>query len=127
MGASVSICNLTLIAVNVALKHLGPLYYSNHLMPGDCVTFKPGKVWFTVEARVWKNGTNDYTDAMAALPVVGLNQAVGAIVGAANAGRMIEQLKEDRKVFVNKTEVLQTIDGAEKGEWRKRTHETKPV
>ena len=82
MGASVSICNLTFIAVNVALKHLGPLYYSNHLMPSDCVTFKPGKVWFTVEVRVWKNGTNDYTDAMAALPIVGLHQAIGAIGGA---------------------------------------------
>lgn len=116
MGASVSVCNLTLIAVNVALKHLGPLYYSNQLMPNDCVTFKPGKVWFTVEVRVWKNGTNDYTDAMAALPIVGLHQAIGAIGGAVNAGRLIEQLKDDRKVFVNETDALQTIDRAETGE-----------
>lgn len=94
MGASVSICNLTFIAVNVALKQLGPLYFSNHLMPFDCVTFKPGKVWFTVEARVWKNGTNDYTNAMAALPVVGLHQAVGVVAGAIQAGITSKKLQE---------------------------------
>lgn len=114
MGASVSICNLTFIAVNVALKQLGPLYFHNHLMPFDCVTFKPGKVWFTVEARVWKNGTNDYTNAMAALPVVGLHQAVGVVGGAINAALANKKLKEERKLYENNTQIQEAIDQAQK-------------
>lgn len=116
MGASVSICNLTFIAVNVALKQLGPLYFANQLMPQDCVTFKPGKVWFTVEARVWKNGNNDYTNAMAALPIVGLVQSLQAAGSVAHAVQMGDQLKKDRKSFEkrNDTEAINFIDEQQK-------------
>ena len=91
MCASVSVCNLTAIVLNVALKQLGPLYYSNQLMPDTCAEFKTGRVWFTVEARVWKNGTNDYDDAMAVLPIVGLQQAVGSVAVGIVQGIDIER------------------------------------
>ena len=71
MGASVSICNLTNVIINVALRHAAPLHYQNLVVPGNCTSMKPGRVWFTVEARVWRNGTNDYNDAQVALPIAG--------------------------------------------------------
>lgn len=119
MGASVSVCNLTFIAVNVALKQLGPLYFTNQLMPQDCVTFKPGKVWFTVEARVWKNGNNDYTNAMAALPIVGLVQGVQTVGIVGAAVQRSGQLKNDRKSFErsNNTEGIEFIDQQQKGSY----------
>lgn len=94
MGASVSVCNLTVIVLNVALKHLGPLYYHNQLMPGECAQFKTGQFWFTVEARVWKNGTNDYTDAMVGLPIAGLAQGVAAVAGVIGNGHAIGKLNK---------------------------------
>ena len=66
-------------------------------MPGECATFKTGQVWFTVEARVWKNGTNDYNDAMVALPIVGLQQGIAAIGSAVANMRSIQEANEEKK------------------------------
>lgn len=76
MGANVSICNLTIVIVNVSLRHISPLYYQNYLLPRQCATFTPGRVWFTVEARIWTNGTNDYNEAQKILLPVGIGLLV---------------------------------------------------
>lgn len=54
-----SIHNDTEVILNIALSQVGPLYYQNFVKPGECVTFDVGKVWFTIDGRVW-NGDNDY-------------------------------------------------------------------
>lgn len=80
MGASISICNLTAVIINVSLRHVSPLYYANQVQPESCVTFEPGRVWFTVEARIWTNGTNDYNEAQKILPPAGLGLLVPPLV-----------------------------------------------
>ncbi|KAG4067088.1 hypothetical protein HA402_000079 [Bradysia odoriphaga] len=59
MGSTVSIYNDTDVALNIALCQVGPLHYQNLIQPGNCATFNVGKVWFTIEGRVW-NGDNEY-------------------------------------------------------------------
>jgi len=41
------------------MKQVTPLYYQNEVYPGDCVQREVGKVWFTLEAKLW-NGNNGY-------------------------------------------------------------------
>lgn len=53
MGSTASICNHTELILNVALSQLGPMYYENLLRPGMCMDREVGKVWFTVDGRVW--------------------------------------------------------------------------
>lgn len=86
MGASVSICNLTAVIINIALKQVSPLYYENKVFPGNCATFQTGRVWFTVEARIWANGSNDYNEAQKILPAAGLGLLLPPLVtGVAGA------------------------------------------
>lgn len=59
MGSTISIHNDTEVTLNIALSQVGPLYYQNCIAPGQCATFDVGKVWFTIEGRVW-NGENEY-------------------------------------------------------------------
>lgn len=59
MGSKVSIYNDTEVTLNIALSQVGPLYYQNFVRPGECFTADVGKVWFTIDGRVW-NGENDY-------------------------------------------------------------------
>jgi hypothetical protein len=44
------------------MKQLFPLYFENFVEPGQRMTRTVGKVWFTIEARVW-NKENLYTVA----------------------------------------------------------------
>lgn len=83
MGATVSICNLTNVILNVALLQIGPLYFQNKVLPGDCVDFKTGRVWFTVEVKVWKNGTNNYNNAQRGLPIAAMSLGVPSVAGTA--------------------------------------------
>lgn len=69
MGSSVSIHNNTEVKLNIALSQVGPLYYQNYVLPGDCATFHVGKVWFTIEGRVW-NGDNEYNGIQVAQPII---------------------------------------------------------
>ncbi len=59
MGSTVSIYNETEVTLNIALSQAGPLYYQNFVKPGECFTAYVGKVWFTIDGRVW-NGENEY-------------------------------------------------------------------
>lgn len=69
MGSSVSIHNDTEVALNIALSQVGPLYYQNFVQPGECFTIDVGKVWFTIDGRVW-NGENDYTGSEVANSII---------------------------------------------------------
>lgn len=69
MGSAVSIHNDTEVKLNIALSQVGPLYYKNCIQPGECFTFDVGKVWFTVDGRVW-NGENDYTGSEVASAII---------------------------------------------------------
>lgn len=69
MGSSVSIQNNTEVRLNIALSQVGPLYYRNLVSPGECATFHVGKVWFTIEGRVW-NGDNEYDGKQVAWPII---------------------------------------------------------
>lgn len=69
MGSSVTIFNDTDVILNIALSQIGPLYYENAVQPGQCAKFTVGKVWFTVEGRVW-NGDNEYDGIQVARPII---------------------------------------------------------
>jgi len=59
MGSTISVCNLSMVVLNVAFSQVGPLYYENQLQPGCCMTRDTGKVWFSVVAYV-DTGNNRY-------------------------------------------------------------------
>ncbi|OXA60227.1 uncharacterized protein LOC110842607 [Folsomia candida] len=59
MGSTVSICNNSTCILNMAMKQITPLYYENEMQPGQCIEREVGKVWFTLEAKLW-NGENGY-------------------------------------------------------------------
>ncbi|OZJ06307.1 hypothetical protein BZG36_00745 [Bifiguratus adelaidae] len=67
--------NNTHLPLNIALSHLGPVHYANHVMPGDTIFFTCGSVWFTVEVKV-ATETNSYQWHHTAVPIA------GAVVGA---------------------------------------------
>ncbi|XP_037027109.1 uncharacterized protein LOC119067914 [Bradysia coprophila] len=69
MGSTVSIYNETEVPLNIALCQVSPLYYQNLVRPGHCATFKVGKVWFTIEGRVW-NGDNEYDGIQVTEPII---------------------------------------------------------
>lgn len=79
--------------LNIALSQVGPLHYQNEIHPGQCFETTVGKVWFSVEGRIW-NGENDYTYEDVALPIVNTiilslsigYAAIGAAIGSAAAG-----------------------------------------
>lgn len=61
MGITISITNETEFALNVALRHVSPLYYENNLKPGGTMLRRVGKVHFFIEARVF-DGRHIYCD-----------------------------------------------------------------
>jgi len=97
MGSAASICNATNIILNLALSQVGPLYYQNRVMPGECWKQGVGKVWFTVDASLYTGKEDIYTDWSVARPItswslIGIGTAtalVGGVVlikaGAASA------------------------------------------
>ena len=87
MGSKLTIHNRTSVIMNIALKQVGNLYWKNQLMPDEewtvevgkldefeiklCNNIASGKVWFTIEVKLWKSdGSNDYTMAGAIVPVL---------------------------------------------------------
>lgn len=50
---TVTLINDTLLPLHISLKQVSPLYYANNVPPsGGKAVFKPGSVWFTIEARI---------------------------------------------------------------------------
>lgn len=87
MGATVSVCNLTLITINVALKQLGPIYYVNQLEPDGCASFKTGRVWFTIEAKIFNRyQSNDYDLSQSVILPVGTTLLTTGLVTTALNG-----------------------------------------
>jgi hypothetical protein len=80
MGATISVCNYTNLILNICLKQAFPLYINNQLLPGQNLTRNVGKVWFTIEAKVW-NGENDYNSVNVDKIISWI--AIGAKVGGA--------------------------------------------
>lgn len=111
MGASVSVCNLTTVIINVALRHASPLYYQNQVLPTQCAEFKTGRVWFTVEAKVWINGTNEYTDAQVALPIAGASLVAPVVAGFVTVVGLAEAGKRKQLAKPTEPPVFEWRDG----------------
>ena len=63
---SVRITNYTTTKLNVALKHICALHFTNEIEPGQTVKLKNvGRVWFTLEVLV-DDGKNHYSVANSA-------------------------------------------------------------
>jgi len=63
---SVRITNYTSTKLNVALKHICALHFTNEIEPGQTVKLKNvGRVWFTLEILV-DDGKNHYSVANSA-------------------------------------------------------------
>lgn len=70
MGATLSFCNATNLILNLALSQVGPLYYENHVYPGQCWRQNTGAVHFTLSADVYTGQDNVYTDWSVAKPIL---------------------------------------------------------
>jgi hypothetical protein len=86
MGSTLSLCNATPLILNLALSQVGPLFYENQVLPGECWVQRTGKVWFTIEARPYLGDENKYTNAERVLPIIGVSlMGIGVAGGAAGA------------------------------------------
>lgn len=96
MGSTISICNATNIILNLALAQIGPLYYENKVLPGECWKVKTGKSFFTVNANFYTGEDNIYTDWSVAKPIIETSLyalgfgtfAIGGAAGVAIGGTL---------------------------------------
>ncbi|PWN51262.1 hypothetical protein IE53DRAFT_386379 [Violaceomyces palustris] len=79
---TVKIVNKTNVPLHVALKHISPIYYANSVQPDDAATFKVGRVWFTIQARI-DRGDNGYDKFQQYAPIAVVT--VGALSLGAGA------------------------------------------
>lgn len=86
--------NETQVPLHISLRHISPIHFQNNIAPGKAAVFKTGRVWFTIEARIARGGTDDnsYTliDSIAAplavsLCAVSLGAGAVWVAGAATA------------------------------------------
>ncbi len=80
MGGGISVCNKTGVEVIVALSQVGPLHWIR-VRPGETKKINCGKVWFTVNAKLWDG--SEPSDWDVAKPfVIGIG-AAAVVVGVA--------------------------------------------
>lgn len=93
---AITLINDTLLPLHIALKQVSPLYYQNNVPPHSSATFHPGKVFFTVEARIARvthegaPSDNAYTHwdtyvPIVAVSLVGISLGAGAVYIASTA------------------------------------------
>ncbi|ODN80735.1 hypothetical protein L202_02895 [Cryptococcus amylolentus CBS 6039] len=88
---SCRITNCTSHPLNISLKQVTALHFENGVQPGQTIKFKPGKVWFTVEA-VLDDGTKKsrYSVLKSAATIAIISIAVGAVAATAGAALLPE-------------------------------------
>ncbi|WVF66847.1 hypothetical protein IAT40_001589 [Kwoniella sp. CBS 6097] len=90
---SCRITNSTAHPLNICLKQVTALHFENAVEPGQTIKFKPGKVWFTLEALV-DDGTKKsrYSILKSAATIALLSLAVGAVAATAGAALIPESI-----------------------------------
>ncbi|UZJ53437.1 hypothetical protein CBS101457_002757 [Exobasidium rhododendri] len=76
---TITIYNDTQVPLHISLRHVSPLYYVNNVRPGTPAVFKNvGRVWFTIEARIARGGTdnNEYTMVESLAAPIGISLCV---------------------------------------------------
>ncbi|ORX36364.1 hypothetical protein BD324DRAFT_628534 [Kockovaella imperatae] len=88
---SCRITNHTAQPLNICLKQVTALHFENTVQPGQTIKFRPGKVWFTLEALV-DDGTKKsrYSVLKSAATIAILSVAVGAVAATAGAALLPE-------------------------------------
>ncbi|WVQ78703.1 hypothetical protein IAT38_000790 [Cryptococcus sp. DSM 104549] len=88
---SCRVTNHTAHPLNICLKQVTALHFENGVQPGQTIKFKPGKVWFTIEALV-DDGTKKtrYSILKSAATIAVLSVAVGAVAATAGAALLPE-------------------------------------
>ena len=61
LTSKVIIRNRSNLILNVALEHLGPVYFKNHLKPGEEVTFTVVKFWYVIHIRMSSNKSSKFS------------------------------------------------------------------
>lgn len=57
---TVTIVNDTQVPLHISLRHISPIHFRNNIRPGSSAVFENvGRVWFTIEARIARGGTDD--------------------------------------------------------------------
>ncbi|KAN0060423.1 hypothetical protein ACQY0O_007753 [Thecaphora frezii] len=80
---SVTIINATSVPLHICLKHVSPLHYTNSVPPnGGQTTFRCGRVWFTIQARI-DRGDNGYDKFQEFAPIAAVT--LGALTLGAGA------------------------------------------
>ncbi|KAK4689188.1 hypothetical protein P7C73_g910, partial [Tremellales sp. Uapishka_1] len=77
---SCRVTNRTTQPLNIALKQVTALHFENTVQPGQTIKFKPGKVWFSLEA-IHDDGTkaSRYSAVKSAATIALLSLAVGTV------------------------------------------------
>ncbi|WVW79905.1 hypothetical protein I302_101875 [Kwoniella bestiolae CBS 10118] len=90
---SCRVTNNTAHPLNICLKQVTALHFENTVGPGQTIKFRPGKVWFTLEALV-DDGTKKsrYSILKSAATIALLSIAVGAVAATAGAALIPEAI-----------------------------------
>ncbi|KAK8861361.1 hypothetical protein IAR55_002180 [Kwoniella newhampshirensis] len=90
---SCRVTNNTAHDLNICLKQVTALHFENGVKPGQTIKFRPGKVWFTLEA-VLDDGTKKsrYSLLKSAATIALLSIAIGAVAATAGASLLPEAL-----------------------------------
>ncbi|RSH94447.1 hypothetical protein EHS25_004250 [Saitozyma podzolica] len=88
---SCRVTNHTSQPLNICLKQVTALHFENSVQPGQTIKFRPGRVWFTLEALV-DDGTKKsrYSFLKSAATIALLSVAVGAVAATAGAALLPE-------------------------------------
>ncbi|GFZ42803.1 hypothetical protein JCM24511_00521 [Saitozyma sp. JCM 24511] len=88
---SCRVTNHTAQPLNICLKQVTALHFENSVQPGQTIKFRPGRVWFTLEALV-DDGTKKsrYSFLKSAATIALLSVAVGAVAATAGAALLPE-------------------------------------
>ncbi|WVR04026.1 hypothetical protein IAU60_001025 [Kwoniella sp. DSM 27419] len=90
---SCRVTNNTTQPLNICLKQVTALHFENDVQPGQTIKFRPGKVWFTLEALV-DDGTKKsrYSILKSAATIALLSIAIGAVAATAGAALIPEAI-----------------------------------
>ncbi|KAL7419786.1 hypothetical protein Q5752_005702 [Cryptotrichosporon argae] len=88
---SCRVTNQTPSTLNICLKQVTALHFENGVAPGQTIKFRPGRVWFTIEA-VRDDGTKHsrYSVLKSAATIALLSIAIGAVAASAGAALLPE-------------------------------------
>ncbi|KIR58131.1 hypothetical protein I312_105803 [Cryptococcus bacillisporus CA1280] len=85
------VTNNTAHPLNISLKQVTALHFENSVQPGQTIKFRPGKVWFTLEALVDDGSKKSrYSVLKSAATIAVISVAVGAVAATAGAALLPE-------------------------------------